>query len=162
MTGRGDLFLHLASGITTVCHCWLVTRKDGESYGFTDHDSDLSFEGHDFKAASGLSAGALQQTTGLSVDNSEAVGALSDASVSEEDLAEGRFDGADAQSWLVNWADPAQRVARPTGSGQQRDRGLRAIPAPEARSRRREAPAAHRPRPGLLPQRWPSPVVLSR
>ena len=116
MTGRDDLFLHLASGITTVCHCWLVTRKDGESYGFTDHDSDLSFEGHDFKAASGLSAGALQQTTGLSVDNSEAVGALSDASVSEEDLAEGRFDGADVQSWLVNWADPAQRVAEFRGS----------------------------------------------
>lgn len=110
MSGRAELYAHLGSGITTVCHCWLVTRQDGETYGFTDHDRDLSFDGHVFKAASGLSAGALQQTTGLSVDNSEAVGALSDASVSEADLAEGRFDGAEVQAWLVNWADVSARV----------------------------------------------------
>ena len=93
-----------------------MTRKDGETYGFTDHDRDLSFDGHVFKAASGLSAGALQQTTGLSVDNSEAVGALSDASVREEDLAEGRFDGAEVQSWLVNWADISARVTEFRGN----------------------------------------------
>lgn len=110
MSWRAALYAHLGSGITTVCHCWLVTRQDGETYGFTDHDRDLSFDGHVFKAASGLSAGALQQTTGLSVDNSEAVGALSDASVSEADLAEGRFDGAEVQAWLVNWADVSARV----------------------------------------------------
>lgn len=110
MSERAALYAHLGSGITTVCHCWLVTRQDGETYGFTDHDRDLSFDGHVFKAASGLSAGALQQTTGLSVDNSEAVGALSDASVSEADLAEGRFDGAEVQAWLVNWADVSARV----------------------------------------------------
>ena len=69
-----------------------------------------------FKAASGLTAGALQQTTGLSVDNSEAVGALSDVSIREEDLAQGRFDGAEVQSWLVNWADVSQRVMQFRGS----------------------------------------------
>lgn len=116
MTAREELLAHLAEGVTSVCHCWLVTRTDGQTYGFTDHDGDLTFEGHQFKAASGLSAGALQQTTGLSVDNSEAVGALSDASVSEEDLAEGRFDGAEVQSWLVNWADVSQRIVEFRGN----------------------------------------------
>lgn len=116
MSGRDDLYAHLATGITSVCHCWLVTRKDGQRYGFTDHDGDLGFEGHVFKASSGLSAGALQQTTGLSVDNTEAIGALSDSSVSEDDLAEGRFDGAEVQSWLVNWADVSQRVTEFRGN----------------------------------------------
>lgn len=116
MTARDEVLAHLATGTTTVCHCWLVTRTDGARYGFTDHDGDLSFGGHLFKAASGLSAGALQQTTGLSVDNSEAVGALSDISVSEGDLAEGRFDGAEVQSWLVNWADVSQRVVEFRGN----------------------------------------------
>jgi uncharacterized phage protein (TIGR02218 family) len=116
MTARDDLYAHLAGGITSVCHCWLVTRKDGQTYGFTDHDNDLSFDGHVFKASSGLSAGALQQSTGLSVDNSEAVGALSDISVKEADLAEGRFDGAEVQSWLVNWADVTARVAEFRGN----------------------------------------------
>lgn len=116
MSGRDDLYAHLATGNTSVCHCWLVTRKDGVRYGFTDHDGDLGFEGHVFKASSGLSAGALQQTTGLSVDNTEAIGALSDSSVSEADLVEGRFDGAEVQSWLVNWADVAQRVTEFRGN----------------------------------------------
>ena len=116
MSARDQLFQHLAGGITSVCHCWLVTRKDGQTYGFTDHDRDLAFGGNSFKAASGLSAGALQQTTGLSVDNSEAIGALSDASVTEDDLAEGRFDGAEVRSWLVNWANVGQRVAEFRGS----------------------------------------------
>ena len=31
MSGREALFQHLGGGITTVCHCWLVTRKDGET-----------------------------------------------------------------------------------------------------------------------------------
>lgn len=116
MTARDELLQHLAGGVTSVCRCWLVTRADGESYGFTDHDGDLSFDGHVFRASTGLSAGALQQTTGLSVDNSEAVGALSDASVSEADLAEGRFDGAEVQSWLVNWADVTQRMVEFRGN----------------------------------------------
>jgi uncharacterized phage protein (TIGR02218 family) len=110
MSGREALYAHLASGITTVCHCWLVTRRDGAAYGFTDHDQDLTFGGSVFKASSGLTAGALQQTTGLSVDNTEAVGALSDASVTEADLAAGRFDGAEVKAWLVNWANPFERV----------------------------------------------------
>ncbi|NEY89290.1 DUF2163 domain-containing protein [Tabrizicola oligotrophica] len=116
MTARDELLQHLAGGVTSVCHCWLVTRTDGERLGFTDHDGDLSFDGHVFRASTGLSAGALQQTTGLSVDNSEAVGALSDASVSEADLAEGRFDGAEVQSWLVNWADVTQRMVEFRGN----------------------------------------------
>ncbi len=116
MTARDDLYQHLASGITSVCHCWLVTRVDGETYGFTDHDADLTFEGHVFRASSGMSAGALQQTTGLAVDNSEAMGALSDVSVSEEDLTQGRFDGAEVKSWLVNWAKVAERVVEFCGN----------------------------------------------
>ncbi|QBF32265.1 DUF2163 domain-containing protein [Thalassococcus sp. S3] len=100
---------HIESGLTTLCRAWAITRKDGASFGFTDHDRPLSFEDITFKADSGLTALALQQSTGLSVDNSEAVGALSDASVTEEDIEAGRFDGADVKAWLVNWSDPDVR-----------------------------------------------------
>ena len=96
---------HVQSGLTTLCHCWAITRADGVQYGFTDHDQPLGFEGVSFKADTGLSAQALQQSTGLSVDNTEAIGALSDAAISEEDIEAGRFDGAEVRAWLVNWAD---------------------------------------------------------
>ncbi len=92
-------------------------------FGFTDHDRDLAFEEVVFKASSGLSARALQQATGLSVDNSEAVGALSDASVTEEDIAAGRFDGAEVRAWLVNWADVEARAMQFRGTLGQITRG---------------------------------------
>lgn len=101
---------HLRSGATTVCRCWLVTRRDGTTYGFTDHDRDLVIEGVRYRAETGLTAGALQQSTGLSVDNAEAVGALSDLSLTEEDIEAGRFDGASVEAWLVNWESPVEKT----------------------------------------------------
>ncbi|RMD91746.1 MAG: DUF2163 domain-containing protein [Alphaproteobacteria bacterium] len=101
---------HLATAATTVCRCWQLTRRDGTRYGFTDHDEDLVIDGVRFRAESALTASALQQTTGLSVDNAEAVGALSDLAISEADIEAGRFDGAEILAWLVNWAEPAQRA----------------------------------------------------
>ncbi|MFN3292499.1 MAG: DUF2163 domain-containing protein [Gemmobacter sp.] len=107
---------HLGTGATTVARCWRVTRKDGVVLGFTDHDRDLVFDGTLFRAGSGLSARAVSQTTGLAVDNTEAAGALSDAAISEADLRAGRFDGAAVEAWLVNWAEPSQRLMQFRGS----------------------------------------------
>ena len=100
---------HLALGATTTARAWALTRADGAVLGFTDHDRDLSFEGITFRADAGLSARALEQVTGLAVDNSEAVGALRDAGLTEADIMAGRYDGARLRIWQVNWADPAQR-----------------------------------------------------
>ncbi len=107
MTGGMDAAFqaHVEGGLTTMCRCWAITRADGVAYGFTDHDEALTFDGVTFRADTGLTARALQQSTGLSVDNTEALGALSDAAVREEDIEAGRFDGADVMAWLVNWAD---------------------------------------------------------
>lgn len=100
---------HLAEKVTTICRAWAVTRRDGVVLGFTDHDRALTFGGIDFSASSGMTARAVEQTTGLAVDNSEAVGALSDASIRDEDVRAGLFDGALVRSWLVNWQDVSAR-----------------------------------------------------
>ncbi|MEM9434922.1 MAG: DUF2163 domain-containing protein [Pseudomonadota bacterium] len=111
-----ELRAHLEGGLTTVARCWALTRRDGTVFGFTDHDTTLSFDGIDFKADTGLTARALAQVTGLAVDNSEALGALSDASVTENDIIAGRFDGAQINAWLVNWANVACRVLQFSGT----------------------------------------------
>lgn len=117
MAGMSDAFkAHLQSGRTTLCRAWAVTRKDGVQLGFTDHDCPLSFEGITFKPDSGLTAKALQQGTGLAVDNTEAMGVLSDAAIREEDIDAGRFDGAEVRAWLVNWAAPDVRWLQFRGS----------------------------------------------
>ena len=103
------LLEHLKTGVTTTCRCWALTRRDGVVMGFTDHDRLLTFEGVAFRPDTGLSALAVQQTTGLSVDNTEALGALNDAAIREADIEAGRYDGAELRAWLVNWQDVAAR-----------------------------------------------------
>lgn len=101
---------HLATGATTIARAWAITRRDGVVLGFTDHDRALTFDSITFAADAGLSAQALEQLTGLAVDNSEAAGALSDAGLTEEDIIAGRYDSADLRIWQVNWTDPSQRA----------------------------------------------------
>lgn len=110
------LYSHLASGSTTVCRAWTVRRRDGLVLGLTDHDRDLLVDGVSCRADTGMTARALQQTTGLSVDNSEAFGALSAAAITEADLTAGRFDGAEVQAYLVNWAAPQDFLLQFRGS----------------------------------------------
>lgn len=111
-----SLSKHLQTGATTVSRAWAITRRDGEVLGFTDHDHDLAFEGVQFKARSGLTGRAMQQGTGLAVDNTEALGLLSDAALSEADILAGRYDGAQVRIWWVNWADPGARELRFRGT----------------------------------------------
>jgi hypothetical protein len=33
---------HLDEGTTTLAWCWRITRADGVTFGFTDHDRTLS------------------------------------------------------------------------------------------------------------------------
>jgi uncharacterized phage protein (TIGR02218 family) len=116
VSGVSALDAHLASGTTGVCRCWKLVRKDGVTFGFTDHDRALAFDGVTFKPETGLTASALMQTTGLSVDNTEAVGALSDAAISEVDIVAGRYDGAAIEAWLVQWDQPENRVLQFRGT----------------------------------------------
>ncbi len=110
MAGLGEaLEAHIATGLTTLCHAWRITRTDGTRFAFTDHDVDLNLGDVTFRANSGLNAKAISQSTGLSVNNTEAIGALSDASIREDEIEQGRFDGAEVVSWLVNWSAPDQR-----------------------------------------------------
>lgn len=110
------LHAHLATGLTHVCQCWAIRRQDGVVLGFTDHDRALAFDGITFTADSGMSAKALSATTGLSVDNTEAAGVLTADSVTEEDIAAGRYDQAEVTIWDVQWDDVTARQVRFRGT----------------------------------------------
>jgi uncharacterized phage protein (TIGR02218 family) len=101
------LFDHMALGCATVCRAWIVRRADGMVLGFTDHDLELNVEGVTCLAASGMTAGALQTSTGLAVDNAEAQGALSHDAIRAEDIRAGLWDAAEVTTYLVNWQAPA-------------------------------------------------------
>lgn len=111
-----ELAAHLATGATTLCWCWRLTRKDGATLGFTDHDLDVSFEGTTFEAAAGFTASEIKDALGLSIDNLEVASALSSAGLSEADLTAGVYDEAKVEIWRVNWQAPDQRVLMRSGS----------------------------------------------
>lgn len=110
------LAAHLASGATTLCWCWRLTRKDGVQQGFTDHDRDLTFDDTTFEAAAGLTASEIKDAVGLRVDNLEVTSAVTSERLAEADLAAGLYDDAKVEILRVNWQDPAQRVVMRTGS----------------------------------------------
>lgn len=98
-----NLITHLETGAAHTCHCWSITRHDSTVLGFTDHDAILSFEGTVFAPQTGLNAKALASSTGLSVNNTEAVGALTSDAITEADIFAGRYDAAEVVIWLVCW-----------------------------------------------------------
>ncbi|MPZ57623.1 MAG: DUF2163 domain-containing protein [Rhizobiales bacterium] len=100
----------LASGVTTLCHCWKLTRSDGAVRGFTDHDRDLAFDGVTFEAGSGFAASPYTATLGLSVDTMDARGPLAEEALTEADLARGLWDNAQLVVYRVDWGDVANRV----------------------------------------------------
>lgn len=106
----------LDAGVTTLAQCWKLTRRDGMVVGFTDHDVDLTFDGVTFRAGTGLSASEATSRFGLAVDGAEIAGALSDDSLSEHDLAGGRYDAATIETWLVDVTDVGLRVLTARGS----------------------------------------------
>jgi uncharacterized phage protein (TIGR02218 family) len=110
------LSVHLQSGATTLAWCWKLTRRDGAVSGFTDHDRDIAFDGVTFEAATGLNAGDIAESVGLSVDNLEVTGALTAVSLTEDDLAAGRYDDARVEIHRVNWSAPDERALIRSGS----------------------------------------------
>lgn len=104
------LAAHIETAATTLCHCWSLTRRDGLVLGFTDHDRRLSFEGVDFAATTGLEAAESAAELGFAIGGGEVAGAFATLGLNEADLARGLYDDARVRVWLVNWADPGQRV----------------------------------------------------
>lgn len=99
---------HLKGDLTTLCTCWKVTRRDGQQYFFTDHDEDVLFQGDVYEAETSYMRSAVQSDAQMSVDNMEVDGVLDDEKIGLDDLRFGKFDYADVEIFLLNWANPAQ------------------------------------------------------
>jgi uncharacterized phage protein (TIGR02218 family) len=106
----------LDSGVTTLARCWKLARRDGVVMGFTDHDRDLVMSGVTFRAGTGFSSSEAASRFDLAVDGAEISGALADDSLTDADLAAGRYDAAQVETWLVDWSDPSLKVLTARGT----------------------------------------------
>jgi len=89
--------------LDTVATFWRVYRRDGMILAFTSHDRDLAFGGINHRAAPGMVPAAIRLSAEIANDSAEAEGALSHASIREEDIAAGLFDEAAIEIGAVDW-----------------------------------------------------------
>ncbi|MBC2884745.1 DUF2163 domain-containing protein [Ochrobactrum sp. CM-21-5] len=101
---------HLQGEVTSHCFAWLIRRQDGVALGFTDHDRTLTVEQIACDPQTGLNSSEASTALGLSIAGGEVEGVLSSAKISDTDIEQGRYDGAVIEAYLVNWAEPAQRM----------------------------------------------------
>lgn len=99
---------HLNGECLTLATCWKVTRKDGMVLGFTDHNSDLEVESVSYSAATGFTPTSIASQASLAVDNLDVEGMLQAGSITEQDILAGRYDHAEIEVFMVNYADISQ------------------------------------------------------
>jgi uncharacterized phage protein (TIGR02218 family) len=101
------LAAHITQDVTRLATCWRVRRQDGAVLGFTTHDKPLEVDGAIYRPSSGFTPTSVAESNRLNVDNLDVAGVLSDSAITEVDLAAGRYDQAEVEIFMVDWADPA-------------------------------------------------------
>lgn len=102
------LVTHHGEAVQTRAWCWKITRRDAQVFGFTSLDVSLSIGGVTYEASTGFTPSAIDGKADLSVPNLEVVGLLDSASITEDDLLAGRWDGAAVEIFEVNYRDLTQ------------------------------------------------------
>jgi uncharacterized phage protein (TIGR02218 family) len=106
----------LDAGATNLARCWKLSRVDDVTLGFTDHDRDLAFDGVTYLARTGLEAAEATTELGFAVGGGDVSGALVAASITEDDIAAGMYDGARVEIWIADWANPDARMLLDAGT----------------------------------------------
>jgi len=108
--------LMLDAELTTLAFCWRLERRDGMCLGFTTHDRDLAIDGLVYRASPGMLPSAVTSSDGFDTGGLDISGALASDSITERDLADGRWDGAALALFLTDWRTPGgERLALAQG-----------------------------------------------
>ena len=97
----------LDAGVTTLAWCWVVARRDGAVFGFTDHDAPLEVVGVACEPASGFSPGETRSEASFSPARGAVFGALNSERIAAADLDKGVWDGAEVRVYRVDWSEPS-------------------------------------------------------
>lgn len=111
------LLTSIQSGQTTLCRLLKITCKDGDVYGFTDLDVDVSYDdGTDditYSASQGFTPSQIATSNNLSVDNADLDGILANVSidgVTEQDVQTGKLDFAAAAIYQIDYNNPVEHT----------------------------------------------------
>lgn len=97
---------HIKQGVTTLCTCIEIIRRDGTSFRFTDCDSPLTVANGVYTPVSSYRRNSISTTLALDVDSTSIEGILNSDYISREEIAAGLYDYADVTIFAVNFNDP--------------------------------------------------------
>jgi len=110
-TTSAGLAAHLADHSHSMCWLLRLQLKDGTVIGLSDHDVDINFDVGGgtvrYRADPGLIISDIVQTATFDSDNFEASVPIGDL-VTRAALIGGRYNGAVAKLFQINWKQPSQ------------------------------------------------------
>lgn len=95
-----------AEEATSLAFCWTLERRDGAGLGLTSHDRSLVIGGVTYRPAPAITPASVRLRAGLEPVGGEVEGVLSNDALAEADLTAGRWDGARAILFAVDWEAP--------------------------------------------------------
>jgi hypothetical protein len=97
---------HMKSEVTTMASCLSITRKDGKTFFFTDHDEPLVIGPATYIPYHSYVRTSVPTSIDLDVDTLEIQGILNSKAIKREDIAAGLFDAATVDMFVVNYKAP--------------------------------------------------------
>lgn len=114
-TVGGGLATHLAEHGQTVATMLRIDCVNGDTLAFTDHDNELSYDLGDgvavYQPWTGINPSDVVLAAGFDASNFEVTGPLGDV-VTRAHVLGGKFRGANARLFIVNWADLTDGAAK--------------------------------------------------
>lgn len=108
----------------SLCWVWILLLSDGSKLGFTDHDNTLNFIEISCQPQSGFTQGEIDTNLDFSANNGAVQGVLNSDFISPVDIRNGRFEGAQIETYRVDWNKTSNYAHISTGYiGEIRQKG---------------------------------------
>jgi uncharacterized phage protein (TIGR02218 family) len=104
-TLTSGLLAEYASEVMRIATAIKITRRDGEVFGFIEHDQARTYGGLVYVAVTGITVSQLVTSAGLNVDNLEINGFLDAAGIDGIEHESGVWDQAAFEIFDFKWSD---------------------------------------------------------
>lgn len=100
-----ELKAHVQGGVTTLCTCITITRRDMATFCFTDHDTRVTIGSQTFLPFNSYSRTSISTSSDFEVNGLEINGIMNSDAIARIDIGSGLFDFAEVSMFLVNYND---------------------------------------------------------
>jgi len=99
---------HLLQPLTSMVKCCRIQWQDNTVHAFTAFDQPLQIDSDTYTPFPGVQDFAVQTRGDTSVDNTELLGVIDEATIKTSDIEDGKWDFAKVEFFEVNWQDLTQ------------------------------------------------------